>query len=100
MKLLGLKLVAGKGGRPAGDADVVADLALKPGARLMMMGWVVSAGWWAGRGRDGGLPVGSTALGWAWCSRGHPHAAARLPAVPTAPLRLPSAAPRRRTLRG
>lgn len=37
MKLLGLK---GKGGKPAGDADMVADLLLKPGSKVMMMGQV------------------------------------------------------------
>lgn len=35
MKLLGLKARSGK---PAGDADIVADLVLKPGAKLLMMG--------------------------------------------------------------
>jgi hypothetical protein len=35
MKLLGLKA---KGGKPAGDADVVSDLLLKPGGKIMMMG--------------------------------------------------------------
>lgn len=36
MKLLGLKAKAG--GRPAVDADTMAELALKPGAKLIMMG--------------------------------------------------------------
>ncbi|PRW57513.1 Ubiquitin-like domain-containing CTD phosphatase [Chlorella sorokiniana] len=35
MKLLGLKVRSGK---PAADADVVADLMLKPGSKIMMMG--------------------------------------------------------------
>lgn len=42
MKLLGLK---GKGGKPATDADTVADLQLKPGAKIMMMGCVGVGGW-------------------------------------------------------
>ncbi|KAL4441219.1 hypothetical protein ABPG77_011456 [Micractinium sp. CCAP 211/92] len=35
MKLLGLK---GRGGKPAGDGDTVADLLLRPGSKVMMMG--------------------------------------------------------------
>ena len=35
MKLLGLKA---KGGKPAGDADLVSELLLKPGSKIMMMG--------------------------------------------------------------
>lgn len=31
-----------RSGKPAGDADVVADLVLKPGSKIMMMGCVAS----------------------------------------------------------
>lgn len=29
-----------RSGKPAGDSDTVADLVLKPGSKIMMMGWV------------------------------------------------------------
>ncbi len=36
-KLIGMKT---RGGKLASDADVVGDLAIKDGAKIMMMGWV------------------------------------------------------------
>lgn len=56
MKLLGLK---GKGGKPAGDADTVADLQLKPGGKVIMMGQVC--------GRQGVAEAGS----WGLAVKGH-----------------------------
>ena len=47
-----------RSGKPAGDADVVADLVLKPGSKIMMMGCVAPGAAmfcsWLGRRAGGG----------------------------------------------